>query len=122
MGKSTIAISPSRELAEMGKRVLLVDMDLSGFSSLLAGITDEGLISSTVDGRDSEYVREVETGGSEFTVVKFCGDGPRLKRDLDVIRDNEFLRNEIIGGLFIHSFQGLRFHLCGQQAPIYTTG
>jgi MinD-like ATPase involved in chromosome partitioning or flagellar assembly len=96
VGKSTIAISLSRELADRGKRVLLVDMDLSGFSSLIAGIREQGLISSTVDGNDSNYLREVHTGNGTFTVLKFCGDGPRLRRDLEVIRDNEFLREEVI--------------------------
>jgi len=56
VGKSTIAISLSRELADRCKRVLLVDMDLSGFSSLIAGIREQGLISSTVDGNDSNYL------------------------------------------------------------------
>jgi ATPases involved in chromosome partitioning len=96
VGKPTIAISLSRELADRGKRVLLVDMDLSGFSSLIAGIREQGLISSTVDGNDSNYLREVHTGNGTFAVLKFCGDGPRLRRDLEVIRDNEFLREEVI--------------------------
>ncbi|WP_404802720.1 P-loop NTPase [Metallosphaera sedula] len=43
VGKSTISILLSIELNRLGKRLILVDMDLSGYTSFLAGIREPGI-------------------------------------------------------------------------------
>ena len=49
-GKSTIALTTALELTEMGRNVLLIDRDLLGYSSQLAGIRGKGLLASVVEG------------------------------------------------------------------------
>jgi ATPases involved in chromosome partitioning len=42
VGKSTIALTTALELTEIGRNVLLIDGDLLGYSSQLAGIEGRG--------------------------------------------------------------------------------
>jgi ATPases involved in chromosome partitioning len=49
-GKSTIALTTALELTEIGRNVLLIDRDLLGYSSQLAGIRGKGLLASVVEG------------------------------------------------------------------------
>ncbi len=83
VGKSTVAISLSKALAMMGFSVLLVDRDLVGYASYVAGIKGPGLIASVSDGVDSTVYKEIALGDGSVTVLKYFGDGPRYKIDID---------------------------------------
>ncbi|QCO31053.1 hypothetical protein DFR88_11605 [Metallosphaera sedula] len=86
VGKSTISILLSIELNRLGKRLILVDMDLSGYTSFLAGIREPGIFSSIVDGTLNrvESYRDIEN----IRIIKLAGDGPRTKLDVSKIRSN----------------------------------
>ncbi|MEM3863722.1 MAG: P-loop NTPase [Metallosphaera sp.] len=49
VGKSPLAISLSKELARRRTDVLLIDRDLIGYASYLAGIRGPGLVTSVVE-------------------------------------------------------------------------
>ncbi|BCS92212.1 AAA family ATPase [Metallosphaera javensis (ex Sakai et al. 2022)] len=83
VGKSTVAISLSKVLAMMGFPVLLVDRDLVGYASYTAGIKGPGLVSSVSDGIESTVYRDIAVGKGSVTVLKYFGDGPRYKTDID---------------------------------------
>ncbi|AWR99273.1 AAA family ATPase [Metallosphaera hakonensis] len=83
VGKSTIAISLSKALSKRGNNVLLIDRDLIGYASYLAGIRGLGMVSSVADGVESTFYREMRFDDGSVVVLKYFGDGPRYKVDID---------------------------------------
>ncbi|AWR99208.1 AAA family ATPase [Metallosphaera hakonensis JCM 8857 = DSM 7519] len=99
VGKSTIGLLLAKELCERGKRVLFVDRDQMGYASWIAGIKGKGLIASIVDEQRSDYFTEIGVGKGRLTVLKFYGDGFRLKKDLEVINLDQ-RRRELFARLY----------------------
>jgi len=94
-GKSTIALTTALELTEMGRNVLLIDRDLLGYSSQLAGIRGKGLLASVVEGGNGgNYISEIKRGGT-LTILKFYGDGLRFRKDIEAIHERLELRREL---------------------------
>ncbi|MEM3195944.1 MAG: AAA family ATPase [Metallosphaera sp.] len=91
VGKSTIAISLSKFLAEQGNDVLLVDRDVIGYSSYLAGITSPGLVKAVFEGQDAHSIKEIKVGKGSITVLKYFGDGPEYVPNLAKIHANREL-------------------------------
>lgn len=79
IGKSIISVLLAKELALKGERVILLDRDQIGFSSSLAGLEEKGLLAAIVDGEKSQFTARLKMGKGEITIIKFYGDGPRLK-------------------------------------------
>ncbi len=90
VGKSTVSILLSLELNRLKRGVALIDMDLSGYTSFLAGFDRPGLFSSISDGLDHrEYFRDEE----RIRIIKLAGDGPRLKLDAEkMFKDKSLLK------------------------------
>ncbi|MEM3914305.1 MAG: P-loop NTPase [Metallosphaera sp.] len=83
VGKSTLAISLSKELARRRTDVLLIDRDLIGYASYLAGIRGPGLVTSVVEELDTKPWREIKVESGSVTILKYFGDGPRYKLDIE---------------------------------------
>lgn len=88
VGKSTASVLLSLELNRLNKGVVLVDMDLPGYTSFLARLDGPGLLSSIVDGLNREKYFKDE---GNTRIVKLAGDGPRMKIDVEKIRKDERL-------------------------------
>ncbi|BBG25700.1 tyrosine-protein kinase family protein [Sulfuracidifex tepidarius] len=70
VGKSTIAVSLGKALARKHK-VLLVDRDIIGYASDLAGIPGDGVLSSIFNGEDYwRNIKEINFGIGKITVVR----------------------------------------------------
>ncbi|MCG3109773.1 Iron-sulfur cluster carrier protein [Metallosphaera sp. J1] len=85
VGKSTVGLLLAKRLCELGKTVLLVDRDQIGYASWLVGIKRKGLIASVVDREEGDYFVEKRIGSGNLQVLKFYGDGPRLREDVRLI-------------------------------------
>ncbi|QKR00235.1 tyrosine-protein kinase family protein [Metallosphaera tengchongensis] len=94
VGKSVISLLVSISLAKEGKKVLVVDRDINGYISYLAGIRGYGLLSSVIDNVESEYLVDVTLDDFSFSVLKFYGDGVRLFEDVKKLEAHE-VRSEI---------------------------
>lgn len=78
-----------------GGKVLLIDRDQVGFSSYLCGIEEKGLVASIVDGETHNYMTTLTMGQGSLTVLKFYGDGPRFKADLQQILSNRDIESTV---------------------------
>ncbi|AWR98468.1 tyrosine-protein kinase family protein [Metallosphaera hakonensis] len=94
VGKSTIAISLAKALAMKGYDVLLMDRDVVGYASYLAGIQGLGLVANLSEGKEIDVIRDFQVGDGSFTVLKYFGDGPRYRPDLGKIHANKELMNK----------------------------
>ncbi|ABP94694.1 MULTISPECIES: ParA family protein [Metallosphaera] len=92
VGKSTISLLLAKRLCELGKTVLFVDRDQIGYASWLVGIRSKGLVASVVDGEEGDYFVQRKLGKGNLQVLKFYGDGPRLKEDVKLIISDPKLR------------------------------
>ncbi|AWR99016.1 P-loop NTPase [Metallosphaera hakonensis] len=91
VGKSIVTLLLIRTFLERGKKILLVDRDMTGYISWLAGIRGKGLVASIVDNETGNYFTTLNIGKGILRVVKFYGDGPRL------ISDSQLFSREDIG-------------------------
>lgn len=91
VGKSTIALLLAKQLCSLGKKVLLVDRDQLGYVSWLVRIKGKGLVASTVDNEEGDYLKQLDMSNGALTVLKFYGDGPRFYNDIKNINSNKDL-------------------------------
>ncbi|MEM4130701.1 MAG: P-loop NTPase [Metallosphaera sp.] len=96
VGKSTISMNLSLALAEIGKKVILLDRDSIGFSSKLSGIEKPGLLSSVVDGIDFKAMSVLRYKKGLIKVIKLTGDGPRFKDDLSALKESDELQRKFV--------------------------
>ena len=92
VGKSTISLLLAKRLCELGKTVLFVDRDQIGYASWLLGIKKKGLVASVVDGEEGNYFVQRRLGEGNLQILKFYGDGPRLRGDVRLITSDSKLR------------------------------
>ncbi|MEM2013622.1 AAA family ATPase [Metallosphaera sp. D4-4] len=92
VGKSTISLLLAKRLCELGKTVLFVDRDQIGYASWLVGIKKKGLVASVVDGEEGNYFVQRRLGEGNLQILKFYGDGPRLRGDVRLITSDSKLR------------------------------
>jgi len=90
VGKSTIALGLSLLLAKSSKNVLLIDKDLVGSVSSIAGIRGKGLLSKVIDGETDYWnsVSKLNLGEGSLTVLKLYGDGERFYNDIKLLHFN----------------------------------
>jgi len=97
VGKSTIAITLAKALANRGRRVALVDMDVSGYVSMLSRIEGKGLVARVIDGEEIEGAhRDIHLDNGELRVIKFLGDGIRLIDDVLMLKYNVELLDKLM--------------------------
>ncbi len=92
VGKTTTSVNLAASLAQMGKRVLLVDMDPQGNATMSSGIEKNGLELSVLDlllaeASLSECLVESPTG--EFSVLPANGDLTAAEVELIVVEGKE---------------------------------
>jgi chromosome partitioning protein len=107
VGKSTTAVSLGAALAELGKRVLVVDLDPQGNASTGLGIRHEAREVTVYDVLAAEAPIEgaivptpvenlfaipstIDLAGAEIELVSQFSRELRLRRALDPLRDDEF--------------------------------
>ncbi|MCG3109676.1 Iron-sulfur cluster carrier protein [Metallosphaera sp. J1] len=90
VGKSMVALLLVRFLLSLGKRILVVDRDMTGYISWLAGIRGKGLMASVIDNEEHNYLKTFNVDKGILHVLKFYGDGPRLVNDV-----RQFSREDI---------------------------
>jgi len=90
VGKSTVALGLSLLLAKSSKNVLLIDKDIVGTVSSIAGIRGKGLLSKVIDGETNygNSVAKFNFGEGSLTVLKLYGDGERFYNDNLLLRSN----------------------------------
>jgi MinD-like ATPase involved in chromosome partitioning or flagellar assembly len=90
VGKSTIALGLSLLLAKSSRNVLLIDKDIVGTVSSIAGIRGKGLLSKVIDGETDYWnsVAKFDFGEGSLTVLKLYGDGERFYNDNQLLRSN----------------------------------
>ncbi|MGC9106009.1 MAG: P-loop NTPase [Thermoprotei archaeon] len=96
VGKSTVSLIMALRLASSSKRVLLIDRDIIGWVSYLAGVRSKGLLAKVVDGEE-DYWNSVATlnfGEGKLTILKLYGDGDRLYEDTEKIHSEPGLRTK----------------------------
>jgi ATPases involved in chromosome partitioning len=76
VGVSTLVLMLAKALAKRGAKVTLVDMDVTGYISGIAGIHDKGLLAQVVDGENLRGTHINKVDGIQ--VLKFLGDGMRF--------------------------------------------
>ncbi|MCG2909494.1 MAG: hypothetical protein L7G92_02765 [Stygiolobus sp.] len=83
-------MSLSLLLAKISKNVLLIDKDIVGTVSLIAGIRGKGLLSKVIDGETDYWnsVSKINLGEGSLTVLKLYGDGERFYNDIKLLHFN----------------------------------
>ncbi|MEM0175382.1 MAG: AAA family ATPase [Metallosphaera sp.] len=82
IGKSTIGLLIAKILLSLGMKILIIDRDMTGYISWLAGIKGKGLLASVIDNEESQYFTKINVRKGTLYVLKFYGDGPRLTKDV----------------------------------------
>jgi ATPases involved in chromosome partitioning len=75
VGKTTIAVHLSKDLATQGKRVLFIDKDFNGWGSSALGVTSRGLLWWIANGGPKDFVREVRRN---LTVLRLYPTSPEF--------------------------------------------
>lgn len=94
VGVSTLVLMLAKALAKRGAKVTLVDMDVTGYISGIAGIHDKGLLAQVVDGENLRGTHINKVDGIQ--VLKFLGDGMRFFDDIEKLRRVPDLLNKLV--------------------------
>ena len=92
VGKTTTSVNLAASLAQMGKRVLLVDMDPQGNATMSSGIEKNGLDLSVLDLLLAEALLSeclVESPTGQFSVLPANGDLTAAEVELIDVEDKE---------------------------------
>ncbi|ABP94581.1 MULTISPECIES: nucleotide-binding protein [Metallosphaera] len=82
VGKSMTTLLLVRFLLSLGKKIIVVDRDMTGYISWLAGIKGKGLMASIIDNEEHDYLKTLNVDKGVLHILKFYGDGPRLVEDV----------------------------------------
>ncbi|ARM74777.1 tyrosine-protein kinase family protein [Acidianus manzaensis] len=96
VGKSTISLMIGKELASRGKKVLIVDRDIIGFSSSVFNISSAGLLTKVVSGENNfeNCIKKIYINEGLLANLKLFGDGERTYEDLDYIHKHQDLKEK----------------------------
>jgi MinD-like ATPase involved in chromosome partitioning or flagellar assembly len=83
-------LSLSLLLAKSSRNVLLIDKDIVGTVSSIAGIRGKGLLSKVIDGETDYWnsVSKLNLGEGNLTFLKLYGDGERFYNDIKLLYFN----------------------------------
>ena len=108
VGKTTTSVNLAASLAQMGKRVLLVDMDPQGNATMSSGIEKNGLDLSVLDLLLAEALLSeclVESPTGQFSVLPANGDLTAAEVELiDVERKEKRLKQGLCEGKALFDF------------------
>ncbi|BFH72092.1 ParA family protein [Sulfurisphaera javensis] len=98
VGKSTVSLLLSVELASHGYKVLLIDRDITGTLSRILGIKSKGLLSkiSSMENEINETYKKIQVGTGSITIFKFGGDNIETEKATKIIIENKDLREKFI--------------------------
>lgn len=111
VGKSTIAVNLSRQLAAQGHEVLLIDLDPNGHASVGLGFEDEYHNTDETIGDvffdDADPTSVVYDTGFEFDILPSSEDLEQVEREIvvgDVFQPSGLLKREVVEPLLDNTY------------------